>query len=144
MRSNPRRWWRIAGVIGDPSRPALADGPDADAAAAGEVLRGWAASDGRYRGPAVVVDDAATSTLEEGDVLVAHATDPSWTPLFVRAGAIVVEEGGPLSHAAIVARELGKPAVLNVPGIVSRLRDGAGEVTIDGTAGTVVVHEVGT
>ena len=130
--------------IGDPSRPAphSETAVDAQAGGEGDVLSGWAASAGRHRGAAVVVDEAASSSLQEGDVLVAHATDPSWTPLFVRAGAIVVEEGGPLSHAAIVARELGKPAVLNVPGVVERLRDVGAEVTVDGTAGTVVVHEV--
>jgi membrane-associated phospholipid phosphatase len=74
-------------------------------------------------------------------VLVAHNTDPSWAPLFLAAGAIVVEEGGPLSHAAIVARELGMPAVVNVPGLVARLGD-AEDITlsVDGAAGTVVVH----
>jgi phosphohistidine swiveling domain-containing protein len=129
--------------IGDPSRPApiTQTAADGDASGDGDVLSGWAASAGRHRGAAVVVEEAASSSLQEGDVLVAHATDPSWTPLFVRAGAIVVEEGGPLSHAAIVARELGKPAVLNVPGVVDRLREG-GEVTVDGSAGTVLVHEV--
>ncbi len=70
-------------------------------------------------------------------------TDASWSPLFARAAAIVVERGGPLSHAAILARELGVPAVLNVPGATEAL-DGR-EVTVDGDTGVVFVHdEVGT
>jgi pyruvate,water dikinase len=77
--------------------------------------------------------------LRRGDVLVARTTDPSWSPLFLQAGAIVVEEGGPLSHAAIVARELGIPAVLNVPGALARLEGGDHEVSVDGDEGTVVV-----
>jgi phosphoenolpyruvate synthase/pyruvate phosphate dikinase len=73
-------------------------------------------------------------------ILVARSTDPAWTPLFLTAGAIVVEEGGPLSHAAIIARELGLPAVLNVPGFLALL-DGATTVTlrVDGDHGTVEI-----
>jgi pyruvate,water dikinase len=71
-------------------------------------------------------------------VLVAAATDAGWSPLFLRAGAIVVERGGPLSHAAIVARELGVPAVLNVAGATAAL-DGR-TVTVDGDAGVVTMH----
>lgn len=60
--------------------------------------------------------------------------------LFLTAGAIVVEEGGPLSHAAIVARELGIPAVLNVTGAADRLSH-ADSVTVDGDRGVVHVHD---
>jgi pyruvate,water dikinase len=70
-------------------------------------------------------------------VLVAEATDASWAPLFVDAAAIVLERGGPLSHAAILSRELGVPAVLNVRG-ATRLLDGR-LVTVDGDAGVVVL-----
>lgn len=126
--------------------PRLFDGrPEAAVAeevGEGDTLRGWAASQGRHRGRVRVVLDPATATLEDGDVLVAPATDPSWTPLFLTAGALVVEEGGPLSHAAIVARELGLPAVLNVAGATRRLADG-GDVTVDGTEGVVRVHDGG-
>ncbi|HVM40361.1 MAG TPA: PEP-utilizing enzyme, partial [Acidimicrobiia bacterium] len=79
--------------------------------------------------------------LEPGDVLVAPATDPSWTPLFLVAGAVVVERGGPLSHAAIVARELGLPAVLNAVDATTWLTDGD-VVEVDGSAGTVRIEEV--
>ncbi len=106
----------------------------------GDSFEGWGGSPGRHRATARVLD-RATDRLERGDILVARTTDPSWTPLFLTAGAIIVEEGGPLSHAAIVARELGLPAVLNIPGIVDRLRDGEQVVTVDGTKGTVTIQE---
>jgi len=106
----------------------------------GDVLTGWAASPGRRRGRARVVTNA-TGTLERGEVLVAEATDASWSPLFVLAGAIVVERGGPLSHAAILARELGLPAVLNLPG-ATRVLDGT-RVMVDGDQGVVVIEQRG-
>lgn len=103
----------------------------------GDVLEGWAASPGRYQGSAAVMD-TASGAIEPGQVLVAAATDASWSPLFVKASAIVVERGGPLSHAAILARELGLPAVLNVEGATSVL---AGRVvTVDGDQGKVVIE----
>lgn len=102
-------------------------------------LQGWAASPGKHRGRVRVIRDLSQAgTLHTGEVLVASATDPSWTPLFMIAGAIVVERGGPLSHAAIVSRELGVPAVLNAPGATSRLHDGA-LVEVDGSTGAITV-----
>jgi pyruvate,water dikinase len=76
--------------------------------------------------------------LPKGSILLAEATDASWSPAFVDAGAIVLERGGPLSHAAILARELGVPAVLNV-GAGVRSLDGR-DLTVDGDSGIVVVH----
>lgn len=102
----------------------------------GDQLTGWAASPGRYRGVAFVVRQPDRE-LPSGSVIVAEATDASWSPLFLRAGAIVVERGGPLSHAAILARELGLPAVLNVESATAVL-DGLA-VTVDGTDGVVVI-----
>jgi pyruvate,water dikinase len=102
----------------------------------GRRLEGWATSAGSSRGLAQVVH-GPTEHLEPGRVLVAEATDASWAPLFVGAAGIVLERGGPLSHAAILARELGVPAVLNVAGATRRL-DGH-EVAVDGDAGIVVV-----
>ncbi|MCZ2860612.1 PEP/pyruvate-binding domain-containing protein [Blastococcus sp. VKM Ac-2987] len=104
----------------------------------GDRLDGWAAAPGRHTGRARVLREPDPDLLEVGEVLVAAATDAGWSPLFLRAGAIVVERGGPLSHAAIVARELGVPAVLNVTGASSVL-DGR-TVTVDGDAGTVLLH----
>ncbi len=106
-----------------------------------ESLQGWAASPGRYTGPVRIVSSLADGTrLQPGDVLVAHSTDPSWTPLFLVAGAIVLEVGGPLSHAAIVAREFSLPAVLNVRGSTRALVEGE-TVTVDGNEGSIERHD---
>ena len=107
----------------------------------GDVLTGWAASAGRHSGPVRIVT-RADGHFEAGEVLVAEATDASWSPLFVRAGAVVVERGGPLSHAAILARELGLPAVLNVEGATSVLQGCT--VAVDGDQGVVVIEDRGT
>jgi len=108
----------------------------------GERFEGWSASPGRYEGVARVVDSPATSELRRGEILVATTTDASWAPLFMAAGAVVVEQGGPLSHAAIVARELGMPAVANVPGLIARLRAEGDQprLMVDGTQGVVVIQ----
>lgn len=109
--------------------PALADG----------TLRGAPASAGRYTGPVRIVRNFNEfDRVRSGEVLVCRATDPSWSVLFAVAGAVVTEGGGPLSHAAIVAREYGVPAVLAVDSAMDVLRDGQ-LVTVDGTAGTVGV-----
>ncbi|MBE7194688.1 MAG: phosphoenolpyruvate-utilizing protein, partial [Gordonia polyisoprenivorans] len=78
------------------------------------------------------------SALEPGDILVAPITDPSWTPLFVAAAAVVVDVGAPFSHAAIVSRELGIPCVVSATEATKRITDGA-MVEVDGTAGTVTL-----
>lgn len=105
----------------------------------GAVLHGWAASPGRAEGIARVVHELGDAAdVDSRTVLVGHATDPSWTPVLLAVGAIVMEHGGPLSHAAIVAREFGVPAVLRVPAATSRLRTGD-RVIVDGLAGTVEI-----
>jgi len=71
-------------------------------------------------------------------VLVAPSTDPGWTPLFLRASAVVMEVGGYLSHGAIVAREYGIPAVVNLPGLLSSVKDGQ-RLVVDGDAGTITL-----
>ena len=108
----------------------------------GERFEGWSASPGRYEGLARVVRSPEATEFRRGEVLVATTTDASWTPLFIAAGAIVVEQGGPLSHAAIVARELGLPTVVNVPGFIARLEREGGTcpVVVDGTAGVVTLQ----
>lgn len=100
-------------------------------------VRGWAASPGVVAGPARIIggiDEGAR--LERGDVLVAHATDPSWTPLLMICAALVLEEGGPLSHGAIVAREFGLPAVLTVRGATHMFADDE-LLEVDGFSGAV-------
>jgi pyruvate,water dikinase len=74
--------------------------------------------------------------LLPGEILVARATDPGWTPLFVNAGAVVLEVGGLMQHGALVAREYGKPCVAGVEAATARLSDGE-VVEVDGAAGVV-------
>ena len=75
-------------------------------------------------------------TWKPGEILVAPSTDPGWTPLFMTAGALVMEMGGVHFHGAVVAREYGIPAVVGVPDATTRLRTGQ-SVTVDGAAGTI-------
>jgi pyruvate,water dikinase len=118
-----------ATVAAPPSRRMVRDG--------GEVWSGIGVSSGRATGPVCMVHHPHDGDrLQRGDVLVAPSADPGWTPLFLRAGAIVMESGGYLSHGAIVAREFGLPAVANIPGILDELKDGE-EVTVDGDAACV-------
>ncbi len=111
---------------------------------AGGRLEGLGTSPGQFTGTArVVASPADGARLQRGDVLVAHSTDPSWTPLFLTVGAVVLETGGPLSHASIVAREFGIPAVLSVPAATRRIKDGE-VISVDGTAGILGRTEGGT
>lgn len=101
------------------------------------VLVGTGSSAGVARGVVrIVTDPGAGVRLLPGEILVAPYTDPAWTPLFVPAAAVVVEIGSLLSHASIVAREMGIPSVVGVAGATSELRDGE-LVEVDGTAGLV-------
>jgi len=102
------------------------------------VYAGLGVSPGVATGPTRVVSDSFGAELADGEVLVAHTTDPGWTPLFAQAAAVVVEHGGQLSHAAIVARELGVPCVVNVPHACERIATGT-RVCVDGGTGVVRV-----
>ena len=114
-------WW-------DRGRPDHDDG----------AVRGLPASAGRAIGTVRVIRSPDEfHRLRSGDVLVCPYTDPTWTPLFVLAAAVVADSGGPLSHAAIVAREYGIPAVLGA-GHATGLPDGA-TVLVDGTNGIVTI-----
>jgi pyruvate,water dikinase len=111
----------------------------ADHAVSGEVLTGIPGCPGVARGRArVVLDPTDPRGLEPGDVLVAPLTDPSWTPLFVPAAAVVVDVGAQITHAVIVSRELGLPCVVSVTDATRRIADGA-MIEVDGRAGTVTV-----
>jgi phosphohistidine swiveling domain-containing protein len=120
----------------------LSDGTDAEAAlvSAGEGLRGSPASPGVISGTARVILAPAGARLEPGEILVAPSTDPGWTPLFLTAGALVMEMGGMMSHGAVVAREYGIPAVVGVAGATDQITTGQ-RITVDGSAGTVVLEE---
>ncbi|MCH1490897.1 MAG: PEP-utilizing enzyme [Ilumatobacteraceae bacterium] len=107
--------------------------------AAGDSIQGFPGCPGVSEGVArVVLDSSDPTALGPGDVLVAPSTDPSWTPLFVPAGGIVVDVGAALSHAIIVSRELGIPCVVSATNATRRIRDGA-RVRVDGNTGVVTV-----
>jgi phosphohistidine swiveling domain-containing protein len=119
----------------------LSDGTDVEAAMMAKSppahgLSGTPASAGTATGKVRVVLDPVGAHLEPGEILVAPSTDPGWTPLFLTAGALVMEMGGVISHGSVVAREYGIPAVVGVPDATTRLHTGQ-TVTVDGFAGTV-------
>jgi len=87
----------------------------------------------------VVRDTSEFQKVMPGDVIAIPYSDVAWTPLFARAGAVVAESGGMLSHSSIVAREYRIPCVVSVAG-ATKLPDGA-TVVVDGYAGSVVVED---
>jgi len=108
-------------------------------AVAGEVLQGAAGAPGEVTGVArIVLDPSDPMAVEPGDIMIAPTTDPSWTPLFLAAGGVVVNVGAVASHAAIVCRELGVPCAVSVVDATSRIPDGA-TISIDGSTGTVTI-----
>ena len=109
--------------------------------AAGDALgederRGIGCCPGVIAGRAHVIRDPRGASLAPGDILVAERTDPGWILLFPAAAAVVVERGSVLSHSAIVARELGLPAVVSLPGLTSWLATGD-RISVDGSTGVV-------
>ena len=103
------------------------------------MLTGVGASSGTAQGAARLIHGPDEFTrFESGDVLVCRTTDPAWTPLLGMASAVVTETGGMLSHAAIVAREFGIPAVLGVRDALELIADGE-PLAIDGAQGTVTL-----
>ncbi len=108
----------------------------------GEVLSGLPGCSGTARGRArTVTDPSDPGALGPGDVLIARLTDPSWTPLFVPAEAVVVDVGAIMSHAIIVSRELGIPCVVSVTDATRRIPDGT-LIEVDGDSGTVTILEL--
>ena len=103
------------------------------------VFEGIPCSSGKIEGLARVVETLEEAyVLQRGEILVARYTNPSWTPLFNLAGGIIIEEGGLLSHGAVVAREYGIPAVLRIEGATRTFRTGQ-RLRIDGSSGTVEI-----
>ncbi len=99
-------------------------------------LSGRAVSSGVATGPVKVLRGPHEKPTNKGDVLVAYTTDPGWTPLFVNAAAVVLEVGGILQHGAVIAREYGKPCVVGIDRVMTKLHDGQ-RVEVDGTAGVI-------
>ena len=111
-----------------------------ESASAREDLVGVGIGDETYVGRARVVDDAidALAGFEPGDVLVAPFTVPTINSVLAMAGAVVVEEGGLLCHAAVIAREFGIPGVVGAAGATRSITDGV-QVEVDSAKGTVKV-----
>lgn len=117
--------WRMRGVVMDTAG----------------ALKGVAASSGTVTGTARIIRDARDfHRLKKGDILVAQYTNPAWTPLFSTAAGLVVDTGGVASHAAIIAREYGLPAVMGTGNATEVLRDGE-TITVDGYKGLVYREE---
>jgi pyruvate,water dikinase len=101
------------------------------------LVSGTPASPGRASGPVRVVRGPQDfDELQPGEILVAPLTAPAWTPLFIRAAGVVTDVGSPASHASIIAREYGIPAVVGCGDATARLRTGM-RVTVDGSTGNV-------
>jgi phosphohistidine swiveling domain-containing protein len=104
-----------------------------------DALTGFAGSPGVVEGVArVVLDVRDVGKIEEGEILVAPVTSPSWTPVFGKVAAAVSDIGGIMSHAAIVAREYGMPAVVGTGNATARIRSGD-RLRVDGNAGVVTI-----
>jgi pyruvate,water dikinase len=107
-----------------------------------QVLRGTPTSRGYYTGQVKNVRGISDfPKVVKGDVIVVPYSDVGWTPLFARAGAVIAESGGILSHSSIIAREYNIPAVVSVAGAL-QLNDHT-RVTVDGYKGEIVIHEPG-
>jgi phosphohistidine swiveling domain-containing protein len=104
-------------------------------------LAGVPCSSGTVTGTARVIQDIFDSgRIEEGDILVTKFTDPGWTPKFKLISGVVTENGGVLSHAAVISREYGIPAILAVKDAMSYIKDGQ-QITIDGDTGEIEIHQ---
>ena len=107
-----------------------------DGAGDEDGLRGIGCCPGVVRGRARVIRDPRGAELKQGEILVAERTDPGWIMLFPAAAGILVERGSLLSHSAIVAREMGIPAIVSIPGVTTRIESGRW-IEMDGARGTV-------
>ena len=122
-----------------PDKPSQGDRFDAPPVISTEADRlvGKGASAGVARGPArVTLTQDDFNRIQPGDIVVCPSSNPSWVPVFAIAGGLVTNTGGVLSHAAVVAREFGLPAVVGTGDATTKIPDGR-LVEIDGTAGTV-------
>ena len=107
------------------------------ALSAGDHCSGTGCCPGIVRGPVRVVRDPRDAGIRHGEIIVAERTDPGWVMVFPSASGLLVERGSLLSHSAIVARELGLPTIVALPGLTRWLKDGDW-VEMDGASGTVV------
>ena len=103
-----------------------------------EAMVGLPVSPGVIEGRARVILHMEDADLEEGDIVVTSFTDPSWTPLFVSITGLVTEVGGLMTHGAVIAREYGLPAVVNVENATKLIKDGQ-KIRVNGTEGYVEI-----
>src|SRR5271157_5829928 len=135
---------RLAGVV----PPTVFSGswqpsiPSSTTLAGGDTLRGVGVCGGRVRGRVRIVRPETIDDLQPGEILVAQVTDVGYTAAFCYAAAVVTELGGPMSHAAVVAREFGFPCVVDANGASRRLAGGS-VVEVDGATGEIRVVELG-
>jgi pyruvate,water dikinase len=117
------------------------DTPAAEVEAVDGVYPGLGTSRGQVTGRArVIATQADIGRVQKGDILITHATDPGWTPVFMVLSGLVLETGGMLCHGSCISREYGIPAV-QLAGAMTHIPDGA-TITIDGDLGTVTLVEV--
>ena len=113
--------------------------PTSESEQTASLLKGVPASAGKVTAPPRVLHGAQDfDQMQPGEVLVAGATTPAWTPLFAMASAVVTDIGGPLTHGSIVAREYGIPAVMGTGVATRRIHTGQ-LITVDGDLGTVML-----
>jgi rifampicin phosphotransferase len=129
LRLTSTQWVGLPGT--EPSGAAGPTGTDG-------VISGVGVSGGVVEGTARVVTDPSFAEVEPDEVLIAQTTDPSWSSIMFISSALVVDIGGPLSHAAVVARELGIPCVVNT-GHGTKLIETGDQVRVDGSTGTVEI-----
>jgi pyruvate,water dikinase len=133
-RRTPPYW--VGKVPENPPTGDRFDGPRLTSTVA-DTLAGKGASAGIVRGPArLTLSQDDFERIQPGDIIVCPSSNPSWVPVFTIAGGLVTNTGGVLSHAAVVAREFGLPAVVGTGDATTRIADGR-LIEIDGTAGTV-------
>ncbi|WP_345409629.1 PEP-utilizing enzyme [Nonomuraea salmonea] len=132
---DPVRW------AADPARRADLYDARGPAAPVSDTVTGFPGAPGVVEGVArVLAGPEDGDRLKPGEILVTTLTNVGWTPMFPRAAAVVTDMGAPLSHASIVARELGIPAVVGTGNATMRLRDGD-RIRVDGERGTVELLE---
>jgi pyruvate,water dikinase len=107
----------------------------------GAEIGGVGVSGGVVEGTARVVTDPSFAEVEPDEILIAPTTDPSWSSIMFISAGLVVDIGGPMSHAAVVARELGLPCVVNTRTGTSRIKTGD-RLRVDGDRGTVEILTV--
>ncbi len=145
--STPPALGPVPDVIDDPAivmlwgitRESLDAWLNAESGPPSDELRGFAASSGVVEGPACVVRSVEEiSRVRQGDILVCQITNPTWAPIFQKIAGAVSDIGGSMSHAAIVAREFGLPAVVGTGTATTRIKNGQ-RIRVDGGRGIVTI-----